>query len=56
MHKCPRQEQRAWTPDDTVEVKCSGCGQTMEFFKDEQSRKCRQCGQKVVNPERKEGR
>ena len=47
MHKCPRQEQRAWTPDDTVEVKCSGCGQTMEFFKDEESRKCHKCGQSL---------
>ena len=51
MHKCPRQEQRDWTPNDMVEVQCPSCGRNLEFFKDEESRKCRACGQKVTNPE-----
>lgn len=50
MHRCPRQEPRSWSPTDAIEVDCPGCGQTMEFFKDEQGRKCRKCGQNVVNP------
>jgi len=54
MHKCPKQEQRDWAPGDFVEVECSGCGQTIEFFKGEQSRKCRRCGQKVINPKQQE--
>jgi ribosomal protein S27E len=49
MHKCPKHEQRAWAPGDFIEVECPGCGQTMEFFKDKQSRKCRKCGQEVIN-------
>jgi ribosomal protein S27E len=50
MHKCPRQEKRAWTPDDELEVECPGCDQSLEFFQDEQKRKCRNCGQMVINP------
>ncbi len=50
MHKCPRQEQRLWTPDDEFEVKCPGCGRSIEFFKDEEKRKCRKCGLTVINP------
>ncbi|OHB80227.1 MAG: hypothetical protein A2Z25_08550 [Planctomycetes bacterium RBG_16_55_9] len=51
MHKCPKQEQRGWTPNDVIEVRCPGCGRSLEFFKDEESRKCRGCGQKIANPE-----
>ena len=52
MHKCPRQEHRSWDADDFIEVECPGCGQAIEFFKDEESRKCRKCGQKVINPKK----
>lgn len=55
MHKCPKQEQRAWVPGDAIEIDCPGCGRTMEFFKDEQDRKCRKCGRKVANPKQQEG-
>ena len=50
MHKCPRQEHRDWSPDEEFEVECSGCGQGMEIFKDEEKRKCRNCGRMVLNP------
>ncbi|MHC4325512.1 MAG: hypothetical protein ACYSUX_14700 [Planctomycetota bacterium] len=50
MHKCPRQENRDWSPDEEFEVECPGCGRSMEFFKDEEKRKCRNCGQMVTNP------
>ncbi|MHC4203601.1 MAG: hypothetical protein ACYSTT_03050 [Planctomycetota bacterium] len=51
MHKCPRQENRDWSPEEEFEVECPGCGQSMEFFKDEEKRKCRKCGQMVKNPQ-----
>jgi HD superfamily phosphodiesterase len=50
MHKCPGQDQRFWKPEDIFEVQCTGCGHTIEFFKDEPKLKCRKCGQIVTNP------
>lgn len=50
MFRCPGQDQRFWKPEDVFEVKCSSCGEKMEFFKDEPKLKCRSCGQLVVNP------
>ena len=50
MHKCPRQEQRLWNPNDEFEIECQGCGLSIEFFKDEEKRKCRKCGRMVTNP------
>jgi putative nucleotidyltransferase with HDIG domain len=50
MVRCPGQDQRFWKPDDIFEVRCSGCGRAVEFFKDEPKLKCRCCGQTVVNP------
>jgi hypothetical protein len=50
MIKCPGQDQRFWRPEDIFEVQCTGCGQSVEFFKDEPKLKCRNCGQVVANP------
>jgi putative nucleotidyltransferase with HDIG domain len=50
MVRCPGQDQRFWKPEDIFEVRCSGCGENVEFFKDEPKLKCRSCGQMVVNP------
>jgi len=50
MVRCPGQDQRFWKPGDIFEVKCSGCGGPIEFFKDEPKLKCRKCGQIVINP------
>ena len=50
MVKCPGQDQRFWKPGDIFEVRCPGCGQVVEFFKDELTLKCRKCGYTVVNP------
>jgi ribosomal protein S27E len=50
MHKCPRNEQRFWNSEGVFEVQCSGCGQTIEFFEDDEKQKCRKCGLMVVNP------
>ncbi len=50
MVRCPGQDQRFWKPEDIFEVECSGCGKTVEFFKDEPKLKCRGCGKIVANP------
>ena len=50
MARCPGQDQRYWKPEDIFEVKCPGCGESVEFFKDEPNLKCRNCGQDVSNP------
>jgi DNA-directed RNA polymerase subunit RPC12/RpoP len=48
--KCPGQDTRYWGPESVYETTCPKCGGPIEFFKDESSRKCRKCGQKVLNP------
>ncbi|MCU0571499.1 MAG: HD domain-containing protein [Syntrophobacteraceae bacterium] len=48
--KCPGQDSRFWEPGAIFEAQCPECGQEVEFFKDESSRKCRKCGHKFVNP------
>jgi hypothetical protein len=48
--KCPGQDTRYWRPGDIFEVDCPQCGSTVEFFKDEATRKCRNCRRVVVNP------
>jgi HD superfamily phosphodiesterase len=48
--QCPGQDMRFWKPGAIFDAPCPKCGQTMEFFKDESTRKCKNCGSKVVNP------
>ena len=48
--KCPGQDTQFWGKDSVFEVKCPNCGNSIEFFKDDVSRTCRVCGQKVINP------
>jgi len=48
--KCPGQDTRYWKPGAIFEVKCPNCGHNVEFFKDETTRRCRNCGSRVVNP------
>ncbi len=48
--KCPGQDTRYWKGDAIFEVPCPNCGHMVEFFKDESTRKCKNCGNKVINP------
>ena len=49
--KCPGQDSRYWKGDAIFEVACPHCKGTIEFFKDDTSRRCPNCGQRVANPE-----
>lgn len=48
--QCPGQDSRYWDGEAVFEVNCSECGNVLEFFKDDNARKCNQCGHKVLNP------
>jgi HD superfamily phosphohydrolase YqeK len=49
--KCPGQDTQYWRPGAIFEVDCPKCGQSVEFYKDDTSRKCANCGHRFVNPE-----
>lgn len=48
--KCPGQDTRYWKPGDIFEIPCANCGRIIEFFKDDASRKCPGCGNRIQNP------
>ena len=50
MHRCPREEEKFLKPDGIFEVDCSGCGETVELFADDEKQKCHKCGLMLVNP------
>jgi hypothetical protein len=47
---CPGQDTRYWRPEDIFDVECGHCGKSVEFFKDEASRRCGSCGERIRNP------
>jgi hypothetical protein len=49
--KCPGQDTQYWKPGAIFEVPCPQCGGTVEFFKDDPTRKCGRCGHRFVNPQ-----
>jgi len=50
IHRCPGQHARNWRPEDVFEVACPECGKSIEFFKDDQARRCAHCGWECRNP------
>ena len=48
--QCPGQDSRYWDEAAIFEAKCPKCGKDVEFFKDDSTRKCTNCGQKILNP------
>ncbi len=48
--KCPGQDTQYWNEDAIFETECPECGHTMEFFKDDATRRCPNCQKKIVNP------
>lgn len=49
--KCPGQDSRYWKPGAIFEAKCPKCGYDVEFFKDDTTRLCKNCGQRFLNPD-----
>lgn len=48
--RCPGQDSRYWKHDAIFDSKCPECGTEIEFFKDQTTCKCKNCGKQVVNP------
>jgi HD superfamily phosphodiesterase len=48
--KCPGQDSRYWKPGSIFETQCPHCGQELEFFKDDTTRRCKSCGRRILNP------
>ena len=48
--QCPGQDTRFWKPGAIFDAPCPKCGNPIEFFKDESTRKCKTCGSHVINP------
>jgi hypothetical protein len=48
--KCPGQDTQYWTENAIFEADCPQCGASVEFFKDDTTRKCGRCGHRFINP------
>lgn len=48
--KCPGQDMKYWKDNAIFDVDCPKCGTSVEFYKDDTSRKCGKCGHRFVNP------
>lgn len=48
--RCPGQDSRYWKEDAVFETPCPKCENSVEFFKDEGSRRCSKCGYRFPNP------
>jgi len=48
VDKCPRQDPNNLKTGDIFEIDCPECGYSVEFFKDETQRKCKNCGKMVI--------
>ena len=49
--KCPGQDSQYWKAGAVFDVKCPECGNEVEFFKDDPTRKCSKCGHRFLNPD-----
>jgi len=48
--KCPGTDTMFWKEGDIFDIECPECKAKIEFFKDDSSRKCPECGEKFFNP------
>jgi DNA-directed RNA polymerase subunit RPC12/RpoP len=48
--QCPGQDSQYWKDDAIYEVDCPKCGKSVEFYKDDTTRKCNHCQHRFVNP------
>jgi hypothetical protein len=45
---CHQKNMRYWTPNSIYNIECK-CGELTEFFKDEKSKLCSKCGDRIIN-------
>lgn len=48
--KCPGQDSQYWNGDAIYEENCPNCNASVEFYKDDTTRKCPSCKTRFVNP------
>jgi hypothetical protein len=48
--RCPGQDRSFWTGEVAFETPCPKCGAAVEFFRDETSGHCPNCGHRFQNP------
>ncbi|MGB3211522.1 MAG: phosphohydrolase [Desulforhopalus sp.] len=48
--KCPGQDMKYWKDDAIFDADCPKCGTSIEFYKDDTTRKCSHCDHRFVNP------
>ncbi len=48
--KCPGQDTQYWKAGAIFEAPCPECKRRVEFFKDDTTRKCGNCGHRFLNP------
>ncbi len=48
--KCPGQDMKYWKASAIFDTPCPKCNTNVEFYKDDTSRKCSNCGHRFVNP------
>lgn len=48
--KCPGQDMKYWKANAIFDAQCPKCNAAVEFYKDDTSRKCGNCGHRFVNP------
>ncbi|NUQ61226.1 MAG: hypothetical protein HUU20_01990 [Pirellulales bacterium] len=50
--RCPGQDWRYWKGGVAFEIPCPRCNSPVEFFKDENTQRCRACGHRFANPKK----
>ncbi|MBU1566995.1 MAG: phosphohydrolase [Proteobacteria bacterium] len=48
--KCPGQDMKYWKASAIFDAQCPKCNAIVEFYKDDTSRRCGNCGHRFVNP------
>ena len=48
--KCPGQDTQYWQEGAIFDANCPKCNHNVEFFKDDTTRKCGNCGHRFINP------
>jgi hypothetical protein len=49
LRKCNGNNTQEWGVDAIFVIECKNCGNLVEFFKDDITRNCSECGKKVIN-------